>query len=311
MNKKLLEKSISLALTICFSATTFALPVLARPGRGINQAPRQQVQHHTISRGPGPVIEEPRNNASHRGSSSRPRPNVSRPANSSPRPNPGSTVRNPNRPNPGSTVRGPHSANPGSTVRNPNRPNGNRPNANRPGVNHPNPNGAGVNRPNGNRPNPNAIGPNRPGPNRPGINRPGPNRPGIHRPGPNRPGGPHFEHNRPYRPYHYRPYPYWRRSGIIFHFGYPRAHFWWGCRHGVSFGDYLVMAMIVAAARQATMDDVYSRHLKGDSYEAICNDYDVDWSTINTNARVRFNEMNLYASNRGVSFWGWNDVLTY
>ena len=322
MNKICLKKVISLGLVLCFSATTFALPVMAAPG------PRTHTRQH-VSR-PGPNPDQIQQNATrpssrpsgsrqhnggngnrtHRQSSGSTVRNPNRPAGVH-RPNPGSTVRNPNRPagvnrpNPGSTIRNPGSPNPGATIRNPGAENRRpqRPDINRPGANRPRPNTPGVNRP----------GPQRPGLNHPGPQRPGPNHPGPNRPGPNRPApGPHhFGPNRPYRPNHYRPYPYWRRSGIVFHFGYPRAHFWWGCRRGISFGDYLVITMIVTAARQATMDDIYNRHLNGESYESICNHYDVDWYTINSNARVRFNEMNLYATNRGLSFWAWNDILTY
>jgi len=110
------------------------------------------------------------------------------------------------------------------------------------------------------------------------------------------------------------PYPHWRRSGIAFHFGWSRPYYWWGCRRGITFGEYLLLGLMIEAMRNShphNIDDLYSEHLSGASYEDLCRRYDVDWVTINSQARLRYDEMGAYARGEGISFWAWGDRISY
>jgi len=236
------------------------------------------------------------------------------------RPNPGSTVRNPapgiNRPNPGSTLRNPPG--PPSGSGNYQRP---------PGPGGPNGQGRywGPGGPQGPAeirmapvrqlpiPQARAINPRGPGSvpgNAPRLS------PGYSRgPQGGPPNGFHPGYG-PQRPPYLgpSPYPHWRRSGIVFHFGWPRAYYWWGCRRGVTFGEYLLLALMVEALRTSqprNIDDLYSEHLNGVSYEAMCEKYGVDWTNIQTSARFRYNQMGAYARGEGIAFWTWDDRLIY
>lgn len=229
------------------------------------------------------------------------------------------------RPNPGSTARDSSSSfqhpNPGSTIRDP----GPRPG---PGIQRPDP-GSAYNhpaRPQGpNIPVPSVTVHNPPAPgqtsysNHPGspgqpyyqhgpyVNRPAGNRPYINRPywghGPQRP---------PYMGY--SPYRYWPRSGIVFHFGWSRPYYWWGCRRGISFGEYLLLALMVGSIRSSescNIDNLYSEHLNGVSYDELCRRYNLDYPSLEASARVRYSEMSVYAHNQGIAFWTWDDRLVY
>ena len=226
------------------------------------------------------------------------------------------------RPNPGSTSRdfgaGFHHPNPGSTIRNPAL-----------GSHRPNP-GSAFNRP-ANRP----QGPNIPVPSVTVHNPPAPGQTSYSNHPSGRPGRPYYNHDvyyhGPYNNYPHvnpywshgpqrppyispRPYHYWPRSGIVFRFGWPRPYYWWGCRRGIPFGDYLLLALMIETMRGSrpyNIDDMYSEHLNGLSYADMCQRYDLDWSDIETRARLRYDQMSVYAQGQGIAFWGWNDRLVY
>jgi len=109
----------------------------------------------------------------------------------------------------------------------------------------------------------------------------------------------------------HRSYPHWRRSNIVFRFGGPRNHFWWGCERGISLGEYLILMMIVQARPNVTVEEVFNLHQNGYSYETICYDYDLDWVSINHGARLKYRNMNVYSMEHGIPFWRWNDKLEY
>ena len=113
--------------------------------------------------------------------------------------------------------------------------------------------------------------------------------------------GPSYENHRSYH--------HWRRSNIVFRFGGPRDHFWWGANHGISLGDYLILIMIIQSRPTLTIDEVFSMHRNGYSYETICYDYGLDWISINHGARLKYHNMNNYSLEHGITFWGWNDTL--
>lgn len=138
-----------------------------------------------------------------------------------------------------------------------------------------------------------------------------PTRPGTiyHGPGPQL--RPHFA-PRP-RPRHY-PYPHWRRSNIVFHYGWPRASYWWGCRRGISFGEYLLLALMVESLRQQqriSMEALYTEHVNGLSYEELCTKYDLDWHLLQTRQKLRYNQMHSYATGMGITFWTLSDRIYY
>lgn len=215
---------------------------------------------------------------------------------------PGSMMRGPNSPNPGTRITPPR-----GTVSRPQGPGGARP---------PQTSGTAPRRPEGPNISRPGIRPNNGSPMRPGpqISRPGgPNRPGINRPpmGPGpvrRPMGVH-------RPPIGHPYPHWRRSNIVFRYGWPRNYYWWGCRRGISFGDYLILALILESVRQsrhdATMDTIYTEHINGLSYPELCDRYGIDWYSIDSRARLRYSQMHSYAVSSGISFWAWGDRIYY
>ena len=110
---------------------------------------------------------------------------------------------------------------------------------------------------------------------------------------------------------HHRSYPYWRRSNIIFHFGGRNEHFWWGNSHNISLGEYLILTMIVQSRPNLTIDQVFTLHTNGYSYETICYHYGLVWYRINRGARMKYHKMHTYSIEQGVSFWSWNDRIGY
>ncbi len=199
---------------------------------------------------------------------------------------------------PGNTP--PLPVNPGSSVRAPRPNSAPRPNPPPPRVHRPNP----------------SLGPHRPPQGQ--LHRPYPSH-NAHRPPQIRPYG-HRPPIRPHRPpvyYHNRypgSYPHWRRSNVVFYYGWPRSSYWWGCRRGLAFGEYLVLALMmegIRANRQVTMNDLYEQHINGMSYEELCFKYDLDWYSINSRARSRYSQMHAYALGSGISFWAWNDRIYY
>lgn len=168
----------------------------------------------------------------------------------------------------------------------------------------------GVNRPSGPRPG-TSMGSTRPQGPRPGVTAGPAHKPYIHGPGPSRPPHRPLPPNRPHRVTHY---PHWRRSNIVFHYGWPRSYYWWGCRRGISFGEYLLLALMlegIRANRSVSIDDIYTEHINGASYEDICTSYDLDWYSIQSRARLRYNQMHAYSTGMEISFWNWNDRIYY
>ena len=100
----------------------------------------------------------------------------------------------------------------------------------------------------------------------------------------------------------------------MFRFGGPRASFWWSCHRGISFGEYLLIALMLedfhARNHILTEDEIYNYHyVDGLSYETICTQNNLDWASINARARLRYGQMQAYAVGQDILFWGWDDML--
>ena len=162
--------------------------------------------------------------------------------------------------------------------------------------------------------------------NKPDAHHPDYKKPDTHHPDYNKPDTHHPDYKKPYAHHpdythktfapgpayeHHRSYPYWRRSNIIFHFGGPREHFWWGNNHNISLGEYLILTMIVQSRPNLTIDQVFTLHTNGYSYETICYNYGLVWYRIDRGARFKYHKMHTYSIEQGVSFWGWNDKIGY
>jgi len=285
MLSKKLRKTLSITLAVCFMSTLYALPALAMP----QDEDPNQVTHQRAKQGESKKPQHPSSSSSHRtppsGPSAQHKPvgqQPQQPINRTVRQRPSDVQKTPVYPSPQPNRRPQH------PVSGPGEHNGRKDikspvNIYRPEPRHPD---------------------NRPEPRHP-DNRPDPRRPDNrlddrHRPfGP----GPNYEHH--------RPYPHWRRSNIVFRFGGPRDHFWWGADHGISLGEYLILIMIIQARPTLTIDEVFSMHKNGYSYETICYDYGLDWPSINHGARLRYHNMNTYSSEHGITFWSWSDTLGY
>lgn len=149
------------------------------------------------------------------------------------------------------------------------------------------------------------------------YNGPGPSthpgqRPGLNsRPGP----GPRFGHGPARPPYFGHRYRHGRPYNVIFHFGWPHRYYWWGARHRVYFGDFLLLVLILQAIQnannQVTMDQLYAQHNSGLSYEDICVRYNLNWPSIYSRARFNYNNMETYAIGQNLTFCGWNDQLEW
>ena len=162
--------------------------------------------------------------------------------------------------------------------------------------------------------------------NKPDAHHPDYNKPDTHHPDYNKPDTHHPDYKKPYAHHpdythktfapgpayeHHRSYPYWRRSNIIFHFGGRNEHFWWGNSHNISLGEYLILTMIVQSRPNLTIDQVFTLHTNGYSYETICYHYGLVWYRINRGARMKYHKMHTYSIEQGVSFWSWNDRIGY
>ena len=162
--------------------------------------------------------------------------------------------------------------------------------------------------------------------NKPDAHHPDYKKPDTHHPDYNKPDTHHPDYKKPYAHHpdythktfapgpayeHHRSYPYWRRSNIIFHFGGRNEHFWWGNSHNISLGEYLILTMIVQSRPNLTIDQVFTLHTNGYSYETICYHYGLVWYRINRGARMKYHKMHTYSIEQGVSFWSWNDRIGY
>ena len=270
-----LRKTLSITLAVCFMSALYALPALAMP----QDEDQNQVNHQRAKQGESKKTQHPSSSSSHRVSPNgpivqhRPAGQPPQPTNRNMPPRPSNMQKSPTHPSP-------------QPNRTPQRP------------------VQGLGEHEGRKDIKGPVTIYRPGPRHP-DNRPEPRHPynrfdDRHRPfGP----GPSYEHH--------RSYPHWRRSNIVFRFGGPRDHFWWGANHGISLGEYLILIMIIQARPTLTIDEVFSMHRNGYSYETICYDYGLDWIIINHGARLKYHTMNTYSIEHGIAFWSWSDTLGY
>ena len=289
---KELRKTLSITLAMFFISAFYALPALAMPQ---TEDPNQLYPQK-------PKQSENKQPKQHASASSRPTSSSSQ--------NIHKDTHNPS-PSPQETKRPINTYKTDSHTQDTKKPDNKKPDYNRPTTPH-----TDINKPDTHHPDYNRPDSHHPDYNRPDSHHPDYNRPDSHHPDYNRPDShhPNYMHKvfAPGPAYeHHRSYPYWRRSNIIFHFGGPREHFWWGNSHNISLGEYLILTMIVQSRPNLTIDEVFTLHANGYSYETICYHYGLVWYRIDRGARFKYRKMHTYSIEQGVSFWDWNDRIGY